>query len=165
MIKKFLSGAFKMLLCFILYFVFMYVFVFIITNNEINALNKIGVFYPASLIFELFCLFSYFIVFKKSIKGNVENDKFIAKNELMDYYNAIGKYHLIFYSAFFVIGIVCTALSLNVGAILTLIIPLTGVFADYMSILGIIMGYIIHILALSGIVLAVRYIAYKKRND
>jgi len=95
----------------------------------------------------------------------VEKDKYIAKNELMDYYNEIGKYHLIFYSVFFVFGIVGTALSLDVGGILTLIIPLTVVFTDNVAILGIIIGYILHILALSGIVLAVRYIAYKKHND
>ena len=163
--KKSLSVVLKMILCTLVYFVFMYIFMLYEIGTD--ALTKKGIFYPASIIFEMFALISYMLVFKKNIKKTYdEGVKFEWKEDLKEYYFDIGKSHLIFYSIFFAFGVICALFSLDLGQVFIIItIPLSGIFAGSFVILGMIIGYVLHILAIAYLVILIRLINYRKRKN
>ena len=164
-IKRGVFVVLKMLLCILVYFAFMYIFM--LFANGTDALTKKGIFYPASIIFEMFALIAYMLVFKKNIKKkNYEDARFELKEELKEYYSDIGKSHLIFYSIFFVFGVICSLFSLDVGQVLIIIIiPLSAIFADRLMILGMVIGYLFHIMALAYLVIFKRFIDYRKNRN
>ena len=169
MVKRVFKEILNLVMVTLLCFVFMFFVAFFVNenNSKLSFLLSNGTIYPLSIVWELFFVISYVLVFRRDLDVDreryLEGHKFDAKAEMKDYFDSLGKLHLILFAivgATSYIGRVVKIGKLDYfGLPAVTSMPMAGFFVNYAS--GI-FGLICHVILIPPAVLLTKRLHYKR---
>lgn len=169
MVKRVFKEILNLVMVTLLCFVFMFFVAFFVNenNSKLSFLLSNGTIYPLSIVWELLFVLSYILVFRRDLDVDreryINEQRFNVKAEMKDYFDSLGKLHLILFmivGAIAYIGRIVKIGKLDYfGFPAVTSMPMAGFFVNYAS--GI-LGLICHLILIPPAVLLTKHLHYKR---